>query len=206
MGVLDVTTLLHEAARAVCLRHPEQRARVIRQIGAFALECLSPFEMAHRAVREANAALRGLNDLLEEQTRRISHELHDQAGQLLASVYLAIDDLARDFPHQAGDRLQSMKGLLDGIEEQLRRLSHELRPTILDDLGLVPALQFLARGVSARHALQITVHGRPDERFSGPVETVLYRIVQEALKNVCKHGEASKVAITVERDDGDVDC
>jgi signal transduction histidine kinase len=206
LGVLDVTTLLHEAARAVCLRHPEQRARVIRQIGAFSLECLSPFEMAHRAVREANAALRGLNDLLEEQTRRISHELHDQAGQLLASVYLAIDDLARDFPQQSGDRLQAMKGLLDGIEEQLRRLSHELRPTILDDLGLLPALEFLGAGVSARHGLRVSVRGRPEERFPGPVETVLYRIVQEALNNVCKHAEASSVVITVNRDERHVHC
>jgi len=206
MGVLDVTTLLHEAARAVCLRHPNQRARVIREIGAFALECLSPFEMAHRAVREANAALRGLNDLLEEQTRRISHELHDQAGQLLASVYLAIDDLAHDFPQEASDRLQALKGLLDGIEEQLRRLSHELRPTILDDLGLVPALEFLGAGVSARHSLKVSVDGPRGERFSGAVETVLYRICQEALNNVCKHAEASSVVIAVSRDDRHVYC
>ena len=91
-----------------------------------------------------------------------------------------------------------VKGLLDRIEEQLRRLSHELRPTILDDLGLLAALEFLGKGFAARHRLEIHVHGRREERFLEPTETVLYRIVQEALNNVVKHAEASTVTITVE--------
>jgi signal transduction histidine kinase len=162
--------------------------------------------MAHRAVREANAALRGLNDHLEEQTRRISRELHDQAGQFLASVYLALDDLARDMPGDMGERLLAVKGLLDRIEEQLRRLSHELRPMILDDLGLVAALEFLGMGFAARHALEIRVHGRSEERLPGPIETVLYRIVQEALNNVAKHARAATVTIAVSRDARHVSC
>ena len=159
LGVLDVATLLHEALLVSCLRRPADSVTVVREAGDFALECLSPFEMAHRAVREANTALRGLNDHLEDQTRRISRELHDQAGQFLASVYLALDDLARDLPGDAGERLLSVKGLLDRIEEQLRRLSHELRPLILDDLGLIAALDFLSLGFAARHALEIHVRG-----------------------------------------------
>ena len=81
-----------------------------------------------------------MNQFLEEQTRRISRELHDEAGQLLASVHLALDDVARDLPAPADARLHSMKTLLDRIKEELRRLSHDLRPTILDDLGLMAAL------------------------------------------------------------------
>jgi hypothetical protein len=73
-GVLDVATLLHEALLVACLRRPDDSVTVVREAGYFALECLSPFEMAHRAVREANAAMRGLNDHLEEQTRRISRD------------------------------------------------------------------------------------------------------------------------------------
>src|SRR5262245_15563030 len=143
LGVLDVATLLHEALLVVCLRRPADGVEMVRQAGDFARECLSPFEMAHRAALEANTALRGLNNHLEEQTRRISHQLHDQAGQLLATVYLAIDEVAGDAPPEIGERLLAVKGLLDRIEEQLRRLSHELRPTILDDLGLLAALEFL---------------------------------------------------------------
>ncbi len=88
-----------------------------------------------------------------------------------------------------------MRGLLDKIEEQLRHLSHELRPTILDDLGLGPALEFLADGVSKRTGLQITVEGSPGKRLPAPTETALYRIVQEALTNVTKHAQATRVYI-----------
>ena len=206
LGVLDVATLLHQAVLAVCLRRPEDSLRMVREAGDLALECFSPFEMAHRAVREANTALRGLNDLLEEQTRRISHQLHDEAGQLLASVHMALDELASDLTPRQGTRLLGIKTLLDRIEEQLRRLSHELRPTILDDLGLVAALEFLGAGVAARNGLDVSVDGPRDERFPGPIETVLYRIVQEALNNVSKHARASRVAITVRRDEHHVIC
>jgi len=205
-GVLDIATLLHQALFEVCLRRPDDSLDAVQKAGEFALECLSPFEMAHRAVREANTALRGLNDLLEEQTRRISHQLHDQAGQMLASVYLALDDIAHDLPPEMGERLQAVKGLLDRIEDQLRRLSHELRPTILDDLGLVAALEFLGGGVSARNGLKVRVDGHREDRLPGPVETVLYRIVQEALNNVSKHARASCVTIAVRREGSSVCC
>jgi signal transduction histidine kinase len=162
--------------------------------------------MAYRAVAEANTALRGLNDLLEQQTRRISHELHDQAGQLLAAVYLQVDDLVRDLPGDASDRVKSIRDLLDSIEEHLRRISHELRPTILDDLGLVAALEFLAEGVSARAGLAVTVDGPRLTRFPETTELVLYRIVQEALTNVCKHAHAAAVRISVRQQDQEIQC
>ena len=175
LGVLDVAGFVHGALLAACANAPADSLRAVKAAENFLLECLSPFEMAYRGVREANTALRGLNDLLEEQTRRISHELHDQAGQLLASVYLALDELARELSPDAAARLERVKGLLDSIEEQLRRLSHELRPTILDDLGLGPALEFLAEGVSARNGLPITVEDMPEERLPARVETARAR-------------------------------
>ena len=171
------------------------------------LECLCSFEMAHRAVREANTALRGLNELLEEQTRRISHELHDQAGQLLASVYLALDDVARDLPAPAAARLQSVKTLLDDIEVELRRLSHELRPMVLDDLGTACRRSISSPRVSsARTGLWVKIEGPRDDRFPPPIETVLYRIVQEALTNVGKHAQASAVTVVVRREARRVCC
>ena len=77
---------------------------------------------------------------------------------------------------------------------------------ILDDLGLVAALDFLGMGFAARHALEIRVHGRSEERLPGPIETVLYRIVQEALNNVAKHARAATVTIAVSRDARHVSC
>jgi signal transduction histidine kinase len=206
LGVLDVAGLVHEALCTVCAHEPGDSLRVVKAAENVLLECLSPFEMAYRGVREANTALRGLNDLLEEQTRRISHELHDQAGQLLASVHMALDGLGRELPRGAAARLESVKGLLDGIEEQLRRLSHELRPTILDDLGLGPALEFLAEGVSARNGVRIALEALPDKRLPARVEAVLYRIVQEALNNVSKHAQASTVTIGVRSEEGVIRC
>ena len=206
LGVLDVAILLHAALVAACQRRPRESVRTVQAAAGFVLECLCPFEMAHRAVREANTALRGLNELLEEQTRRISHELHDEAGQLLASVYLALDDVARDLPAPAAARLQSVKTVLDEIEVELRRLSHELRPTVLDDLGLMPALDLLAQGVSARTGLWVKIEGPRDDRFPSPIETVLYRIVQEALNNVGKHAHAAAVTVVVRREARRVCC
>ena len=87
----------------------------------------------------AEEAIQRMDEALEEQTRRIAHAIHDESGQLLASVHIALEE-AEDLPAKARKHLQKVKRLLDKIEEQLRQFSHELRPTILDDLGLVPAL------------------------------------------------------------------
>ena len=206
LGVLGVATLLQGAILAACQRRPAESVSRVRAAGSFVLECLCSFEMAHRSVREANTALRGLNEFLEDQTRRISRELRDEAGQLLASVHVALDDVAPDLPAPAAARLQSVKGLLDQIEEELRRLSHDLRPTILDDLGLVAALDVLAEAVTARTGLWVKVEGRRGERLSAAIETVLYRIVQEALNNVNKHARASAVTVVVRREARRVCC
>jgi len=145
--------------------------------------------------KRAEQALRHLNEALEQEVKRIAHALHDEAGQLLASVHIGLADVARDLPVPAAKRLDDVRGLLDKIEEQLRHLSHELRPTILDDLGLGPALEFLADGVSKRTGLSITVEGSPGKRLPAATETALYRIVQEALTNVTKHAQATRVYI-----------
>ena len=147
----------------------------------------------------AEQALHHLNEALEQEIKRIAHALHDEAGQLLASVHIGLAEVARDLPPHAAQRLENVQGLLDKIEEQLRHLSHELRPTILDDLGLRPALEFLADGVARRTGLQIGIEGSPGARLPTPTETALYRVVQEALTNVTKHAQATRVSITLAR-------
>src|SRR5439155_9428657 len=105
----------------------------------FLAESLSPFEMTHRSFQDAIAALRRLNEMLEEEARRIAHALHDEAGQLLVSVHLAVKEIADGLPPRARDQLMKIRAPLGEVERHLRRLSHELRPTVLDDLGLVPS-------------------------------------------------------------------
>jgi signal transduction histidine kinase len=208
LGVLEMAVLLHRALRTVRPRGrtPEERAEMAAAMEEFFLECLSPFEMAHRGVQEANSALRRLNEMLEEVAKRIAHSLHDEAGQLLGSVYVALEELAWDLPPARRERLQKMRELLDETSEQLRRLSHELRPTILDDLGLLPAVEFLAEGVSKRTGLSITVEGSMEGRAGTSIETALYRIVQEALNNVTRHARATSVSVRFRREARQIRC
>src|SRR5204863_2798614 len=102
----------------------------------------------YTAVRAGRARLQDLSrqllDAQEAERRRIAHELHDEAGQLLASVHLALEATVIGLPPPFRHGFHQVRSQLDAMETQLRRLSHELRPTLLDDLGLLPALQFLA--------------------------------------------------------------
>ena len=135
----------------------------------------------------------------EEEARRIAHELHDEAGQLLAAVHIALDELVARVPERA-DALQRIHALLDRVEGQLRRLSRELRPTILDDLGLGPAVEWLAQGAAERTGVSITVHA-PIRRLPSVMETALYRIIQEAVTNAIRHAGARTMEIRIWQDD-----
>ena len=156
--------------------------------------------------RQAERALRALNQRLEEEARRIAHALHDEAGQLLVSVYLALDTLLGELQPDARERLTEIRALIEQVEAQLRRLSHELRPTILDDLGLKPALEFLADGISKRTGRVVVVTAAIGERLPGPVETAMYRIVQEALTNVIKHSHATQAIVHLVRHADELVC
>jgi signal transduction histidine kinase len=144
----------------------------------------------------------GILQVREEEARRIAHTLHDEASQLLASVHIALDDLANRIPEHTAT-LRGVHELLDSVETQLRRLSRELRPSILDDLGLSPALEWLARGMAERTGISITVNAAV-ERLPATVETALYRIAQETLTNAVRHARASRVQIEVGRSEDSV--
>jgi signal transduction histidine kinase len=211
LGVLDLARFHHRALQRMAQRHPDS-SEALRAAEKVFVESVTPFEMTHRGFREAYAALvterketelalRQQNERLEQEATRIAHALHDEAGQMLASVYLALAEIAFEQP-AARDRLDHVAARLDQISEQLRRLSHELRPVILDDFGLVPALEFLARGVSTRTGLSVTVESSLNDRLPPAIETALYRILQEALTNASKHARASRVHIEIKRHAG----
>jgi signal transduction histidine kinase len=162
--------------------------------------------MTHRGYREAVIGLRHLNETLEQEAKRIAHALHDEAGQLLVSVHLALAELERDCPLTAQPGFRRVQGQLEQIEYQLRHLSHELRPTVLDDLGWLPAIEFLADGVSKRAQLPIQVRSSFSGRLPEAIETALYRVVQEALTNASRHARATWVRIEVECDADRLRC
>src|SRR5216684_6998044 len=207
-SILEILQLHHAALQRLLgdTQDSEIVVGVLRCAGTFLAEVLSPYEMTHRGFREAVSALRHTNEKLELEIKRIAHALHDEAGQLLVAVHLALADLDRDLPAAHHERVVQVKELLDLIDEQLRRMSHELRPTILDDLGLVPAIQFLAEGASRRANQAIAIYASLKDRLPATIETALYRIVQEALTNVSKHSGAKNVHIHMDRMNGQVHC
>lgn len=185
---------------------PRLRSEIPTRAGAFLTECISSFEMTHRAFGEANQALRRLNETLEEQARVIGRELHDQSGQLLAAVHIELDEVTRALPPVERARLQNIRGLLDEVERQLRDISHQLRPTVLDDLGLVAGLETLARRVSKRTGLHVAVQAPQRGRLPEPVETALYRIMEESLTNVVRHAHATSATIRLHRNGKQLRC
>lgn len=204
-GVLDIAEAHHLALRRLQAESPPG-ALLLPAAGDFLAECLSPFEMSHRGAKEGAMALRHLNETLERELKRVAHVLHDEAGQLLASVHLAIVDVASEFPPAARARFETVERLLAQIESELRSLSHEWCPTVLDDLGLLPALEFLAEKVARRTGIEVCVIGAAGARLPGAVEMALYRVAQEALNNAVKHAAARAVWIELQRLPHEVIC
>jgi len=200
LSLLELVSQHHAVLQQALHRdHPGVResSAAFEAAQTFLAESLSTVEMAHREFQDAIIALRHLNQRLEDEVRRVAHALHDDAGQLLVAVHLALHELAREHP-PAAESIGEVRRQLDEVEQRLRRLSHELRPTILDDLGLVPALEELARGVALRTGIPIEVEGLRDGRLPSHVETAVYRIVQEALTNATRHGSPSHIWVSVD--------
>ena len=200
-SLMEIASLHHQALHGMLADAPgaARHQKLLTAAAEFLAESLSSYEMAHRGVQDAIVALRKLNETLEEEIRRIAHAVHDEAGQLLVAVHLALADLARELPEPQIGRVGQIEQLLNQVEKQLRRYSHELRPTVLDDLGWIPAIRFLAEGVSKRANLSIQIKTTVAGRLPGPIEIALYRIVQEALTNAAKHSKASRVRIRIGR-------
>ena len=200
--LVEMASLHHEAVLALVrgAESEKRREELIRSSAAFLAECLSPYEMAHRGFQEGVKALRQLNETLEEEIKRIAYAVHDEAGQLLVAVHLALAEVAPELPERQQAQVARVRELLNQVEKHLRRYSHELRPTILDDLGWIPAIRFLAEGISKRAALPIHIDASVSGRLPGTTETTLYRIVQEALTNAVKHAKASNVWIRAWRE------
>jgi signal transduction histidine kinase len=199
LGILDVATI-HDAARTgareaqpECAGDPATRAAE----QAFFVEALSPFEMVHRSTGETNATLRRINDILEREVRRMAHALHDDIGPLLFLAHMSLHELAEDAPPPVRERVEAVRGRLDQVEAELRRLSHELRPRVLEDLGLAAALRHLAEVVAMRAGIPVRVRCPEGAVLSDTVQTGLYRIIQQALINVSKHAHASQATVAV---------
>jgi PAS domain S-box-containing protein len=161
-------------------------------------------EIAERAHSEEIRVrlLRLIVDAQEEERRRISRELHDQLGQELTALGLRVAAVK-----SSASLDKAARAALEGIEEVVRNIDNdveflvwELRPTGLDELGLTDALADYTARWSRYFGVPTHLHTRLESRLAPEIETVLYRVVQEALNNIAKHARAKTVNISVERD------
>lgn len=208
IGLLELATI-HSSAVAAALNRPmddASRSHLWDAQNTFLMEALSPFEMGHRAFRDANTVLKRINDMLEGQAKRIAYALHSEAGQLLASLHIELAEAGRDLPAERTTHVTKIRETLLEIENRLRNLSHELRPPVLDDVGLSAALALLAEGVSRRWGLPVIVTVGLKGDLPAAIENTVYRIAQEALTNAAKHADANRAEVRVRQIDRKVVC
>ena len=158
------------------------------------------------ALTSDRARMRRLASLVitaqDEERSRIARELHDSTAQSLTAIVLQLSAAARDarVPEIAA-RLSDVKEMAGMALEEVRTLSHRVHPRVLDDLGLVAAVRWLARQARDSSEVDITVDALGDtERIPSQVASVLYRVAQEALTNAVRHAAPATVAIVVRAD------
>ena len=183
LTVVDVTDI-EEAKAALQAAHDQLEARVVGRTEE--LRCL----IAH------------LDTIREEESRRIAAEIHDQLGQALTVAKIEIAHLKASVAE--GDpgvesQLRSLSDLVTGILEDVRRISRDLRPPLLDHLGLPAALENLCEDFEKRTGIQCVYHSHNESELKlGPERaTAVFRIAQEALTNVARHAGASRVDLTL---------
>ena len=192
------------AALALGLGMAVLSARKILQLEAHA-------QMRYQEVAEARKQLTSLSARLveaqETERRSLSRELHDEVGQSLSAVLLELRNLLAGLEGRPEEQIRRqaevIKGLVEGSVRSVRNMALLLRPSMLDDLGLIPALRWQAREVSKRTSMEVTVatelesEGLPDE-----YKTCIYRVVQEALHNCSRHSNATTVRVRVQHKAG----
>jgi signal transduction histidine kinase len=156
--------------------------------------------------RIASDSLRRVVEAQELERRRLARELHDETGQALTSILLGLKGLEERFDDpESRAATAELRELVVSTLQDVRRLAVELRPSALDDFGLVAALERLATSFTEQSGIAVDFQtSLGGERLSGEVETALYRIVQESLTNVVKHARARRVSILLTRKSGSI--
>jgi signal transduction histidine kinase len=168
----------------------------VRLAETFASRAAVAVELSERVERDA---LRRIVAAQELERQRLARELHDETGQALTSILLGLSQLEGA---EAGSVAQ-LRELVVATLQDVRRLAVELRPKVLDDFGLVPALERLTGAFAEQTGIDVDLEaGAVSERLPPEVETAIYRIVQESLTNVVKHSHAQRVSVLLTRANG----
>jgi PAS domain S-box-containing protein len=171
---------------------------------AIAIENARLYEQVQAGRERLRQLTRQVVSAQEEERRRLSRELHDELGQALTGIVFDLAGIEKELPSDVAptvrERLAEASSLAAQADERVSELALDLRPYMLDDLGLVSALRWYVNRYARRVDIEVEMEAIDlDERLTPEVETALYRVVQEALTNVSKHAQANKVKIRLER-------
>ena len=163
-------------------------------------------EVADARVQLTNLSAR-LVDVQETERRALSRELHDEVGQTLSAALVELHNLSAGLESRSADQsksqIEDVRSLVENTVRVIRNMSLLLRPSMLDDLGLVPALKWQAREVSKRTSLDVSVAtDLVSDDLSDEYKTCIYRVVQEALHNCTRHAGATTVRIRLHQEPG----
>ncbi len=165
------------------------------------------------ALKESEALLRALTGRLTEveemERKRLAQELHDKVGPNLTALNINLciinDELPDGVKEDVRSRLNDSSALLEETAEFIRDIMAKLRPHVLDDYGLVAALNWYCESFSKRTGISVEVHdGEHESRLPQEMETALYRVAQEAMTNVVKHANADRIIINIEKTNRDI--
>jgi hypothetical protein len=189
-------------------RHSEQGSAYFTVI----LRDITDRVLADSALRRSKEELRELaaaaSSVREQEKSRVARELHDELAQSLTALKMDVTWLKERVPAERQPlvaKLESMQEMLDGTVKATRRISSDLRPLMLDDLGLLPAAEWLVNNFIQRHGIHCRFTADPpDLDLQDPHATAIFRIMQESLTNVARHAHASNVDITLDGSAGEI--
>lgn len=169
---------------------------------AIAIENAKLMEIVRQNSEDLQALSQQVINAQEEERKKIAGELHDEIGQLLTAMKINIDSLEKELPPtlpSTKERIDDLRSILSQSLEYVRNMTQELRPTILDDFGLVPALNWHINNFTKRYEINVQLKTNNFKcRLPFEVETILYRIAQEGLNNIAKHSQAKNVLVLLE--------
>jgi len=175
-------------------------ARTLDRLRAFNEQLEDQVEARTRVIEEQHEERRQLVQRMlhatEDERRRLARELHDEIAQLLTVVQLSLARLSPETP-----ALAEANALLERTQGEIHRLIHDLRPSLLDDLGLAAAMASYADDLLGRHGVRVNLEIEEGLPAVGEIETVVFRIYQELLTNVLRHADADQVSVELYRSD-----
>jgi signal transduction histidine kinase len=174
------------------------------QIGV-AVDNAGLYEEVQRKEEQRGQLLERIISVEEEERKRIARELHDDSAQTLSGLIMQLESIERNLPSELAEIKEKLaKHRVSTVQalEDIRRLIVDLRPTALDDLGLVPAIRWYAIRHLEEQGVKVAVKSSGAKfRLPIPLETALFRIVQEAVNNIARHAQCSAASISLQMQD-----